>query len=136
MAERSLLFDNTAKRPAKTDSNASGVDLDDAVPPRRKQEKRERAFIRAESRHLTCAFEVADGDEKRVTKFVNPFSKSVILTASRVTEEGMIPRKAAENTEFPSTRTPAFRHLGLWPSECDSRPELVIQPRTIKGRRG
>jgi hypothetical protein len=36
--------------------------------------------------------------------------------------------KATDNTEFSTGRTSDFRHLGLWPSECDSECELVIQP--------
>ena len=55
-------------------------------------------------------------------------SESVILGESRVTEEVTIPRRAAENSEFRSRRTSDFRHLGLWPLECDSTSELVIQP--------
>jgi hypothetical protein len=35
----------------------------------------------------------------------------------------------AENTEVSSGRPSDFRHLGLWPSECDSTCELVIQPK-------
>jgi hypothetical protein len=45
-----------------------------------------------------------------------------------VTEKVTIPQKGAENVEFWSRRTSDFRHLGLWPSECDSTSELVIQP--------
>ena len=45
-----------------------------------------------------------------------------------VTEKVTIPQKATENAEFWSKRTSDFRHLGLWPSECDSTSELVIQP--------
>jgi hypothetical protein len=55
-------------------------------------------------------------------------SESVILGESRVTDEVTIPHSTAENTEFQSRRTSDFRHLGLWPSECDSTSELVIQP--------
>ena len=62
--------------------------------------------------------------------------ESVILGESRVTGEVTIPQKAAENTEVSSRRTSNFRHLDLWPSECDSTSELVIQPRTVKRRRG
>jgi hypothetical protein len=55
-------------------------------------------------------------------------SESVILGESRVTDEVTIPHSTAENTAFQSRRTSDFRHLGLWPSECDSTSELVIQP--------
>ena len=55
-------------------------------------------------------------------------SESVILGELRVTEEVTIPQKGTENAEFWSRRTSDFRHLGLWPSECDSTSELVIQP--------
>jgi hypothetical protein len=55
-------------------------------------------------------------------------SESVILRESMVTEKVTIPQKATENAEFRSRRTSDFRHLGLWPSECDSTSELVIQP--------
>jgi hypothetical protein len=37
------------------------------------------------------------------------------------------PDKAIENAVFVSRRTSDFRHLGLWPFECDSTCELVIQ---------
>jgi type IV pilus assembly protein PilA len=50
-----------------------------------------------------------------------------------VTEKVTIPRKGAENVEFWSRRTSDFRHLGLWPSECDSTSELVIQPNQSNG---
>jgi hypothetical protein len=55
-------------------------------------------------------------------------SESVILGESRVTEKVTAPQKATENTEVSSRRTSNFRHLILWPSECDSTNELVIQP--------
>ena len=55
-------------------------------------------------------------------------SESVILGESRVTDEVTILRSTAENNEFSSRRTSNFRHLGLWPLECDSTSELVIQP--------
>jgi hypothetical protein len=55
-------------------------------------------------------------------------SESVILGELRVTEEVTIPHKATENTEVWSRGTSDFRHLGLWPLECDSTSELVIQP--------
>ena len=54
--------------------------------------------------------------------------ESVILEESRVTEAVTASQKGAENTEVSSRRTSNFRHLALWPSECDSRNELVIQP--------
>jgi hypothetical protein len=54
--------------------------------------------------------------------------ESVILRESMVTEKVTIPQRATENAEFRSRRTSDFRHLGLWPSECDSTSELVIQP--------
>src|SRR6267378_4504412 len=50
-----------------------------------------------------------------------------------VTEKVTIPQKGAENVEFWSRRTSDFRHLGLWPSECDSTSELVIQPNQSNG---
>jgi len=65
-----------------------------------------------------------------------PISESVILEESRATEKVTAPQKVAENTEVSPRRTSNFRHLGLWPSECDSTSELVIQPKTVKRRRG
>src|SRR6202047_3287085 len=59
--------------------------------------------------------------------------ESVILGELGVTQEVTIPQKAAENAEFRSRRTSDFRHLGLWPSECDSTSELVIQPKQSNG---
>jgi len=55
-------------------------------------------------------------------------SESVILGGSGLTEEVTIPQQGTENVEFRTRRTSDFRHLGLWPSECDSTCELVIQP--------
>ena len=55
-------------------------------------------------------------------------SESVILGESGLTEEVTIREKGTENVEFRTRRTSDFRHLGLWPSECDSTCELVIQP--------
>jgi hypothetical protein len=55
-------------------------------------------------------------------------SQSVILGGLRAAEEVTIPQKAAENAAFASRRTSDFRHLGIWPLECDSTSELVIQP--------
>jgi hypothetical protein len=69
-----------------------------------------------------------DGDEGRLAKFVNLGPESVILEESRVTEAVTASQKGAENTEVSSRRTSNFRHLVLWPSECDSTNELVIQP--------
>ncbi len=40
---------------------------------------------------------------------------------------------AAENARFMPGRTSDFRHLGLWPLECDSTGELVIQPNQSNG---
>jgi len=56
-------------------------------------------------------------------------SESVILGELRVSEEMTIPENAVEKAEFASKGTSDFRHLGLWPSECDSTSELVIQPK-------
>jgi hypothetical protein len=64
----------------------------------------------------------------RLAKFVTLVSESVILEQARVDEVVTILQKAAENTKVSSRRTSDFRHLGLWPSECDSKRELVIQP--------
>jgi hypothetical protein len=55
-------------------------------------------------------------------------AESVILDEMSVTEKVTILQKATENTEVLSGRTSDFRHLGLWPLECDSTCELVIQP--------
>ena len=55
-------------------------------------------------------------------------SESVILGGLRVTEEVTMLQKPTENTEVSSRRPSDFRHLGLWPLECDSTCELVIQP--------
>ena len=63
-------------------------------------------------------------------------SESVILEELKVMQEVTILRGVTENTEVWSRRTSDFRHLGLWPSECDSTSELVIQPNTVKRRRG
>ena len=55
-------------------------------------------------------------------------SESVILGMLSGPEEVTNLQKGAENTEVWSERTSDFRHLGLWPLECDSTGELVIQP--------
>src|ERR1700730_14690866 len=97
------------------------------VEGRLTQEKQKPAFPKWELRHLTGGLR-CNGDAGRLAKFVNLVSENVILGESRVTEEVTIPRRAAENTEFRSRRTSDFRHLGLWPLECDSTSELVIHP--------
>src|SRR5216683_4392376 len=51
---------------------------------------------------------------------------------SWVMAEVTIPQNRTENAGFASRGTSNFRHLGLWPSECDSTSELVIQPKTLK----
>jgi hypothetical protein len=98
------------------------------VEGRLTQEKQKPAFPKWELRHLTGGlnrrWETQD-DWQNLSIWV---SESVILGESRVTEEVTIPRRAAENSEFRSRRTSDFRHLGLWPLECDSTSELVIQP--------
>ena len=55
-------------------------------------------------------------------------SESVILGGSRATGKVTVPHKVAENAGFAPKGASDFRHLGLWPLECDSRCELVIQP--------
>jgi hypothetical protein len=92
------------------------------------QEKQKRAFPEWGLRHLTGGLRGGTrmgGDWQNLSIRV---SESVILGESRVTDEVTIPHSTAENTEFWSRRTSDFRHLGLWPSECDSTSELVIQP--------
>jgi len=64
----------------------------------------------------------------RLAKFVILVAESVILEQTRSAEVVTILQKAAENTKVSSRRTSDFGHLGLWPSECDSKRELVIQP--------
>jgi hypothetical protein len=49
-----------------------------------------------------------------------------------VTEEVVIPQKAAENTGVSCRRTSHFRHLGLWFSEYDNTSEFVIQLSTVQ----
>src|SRR5208337_1999698 len=51
----------------------------------------------------------------------------------RVTGKVPIAYLAAENAQFMPGRTSDFRHLGLWPLECDSTGELVIQPNQSNG---
>jgi hypothetical protein len=63
-------------------------------------------------------------------------SESVILGGSRVTDEVTILRSTAENTEFLSRRTSDFRHLGLWPLECDSYKRVGHPTKPVKRRRG
>jgi hypothetical protein len=59
--------------------------------------------------------------------------ESVILAEQGVTGQVTVLRWATENTDFPSRRPSDFRHLGLWPPECDSTCELVIQPKQSNG---
>jgi len=40
-----------------------------------------------------------------------------------------IRENVVENAEFARKGTSDLRHLGLWPLECDSTSELVIQPK-------
>jgi hypothetical protein len=51
-------------------------------------------------------------------------SESVILGELNVVKEVTILHHAIENTEFLSKRTSDFRHLGLWPFECDSNKRV------------
>jgi hypothetical protein len=60
-------------------------------------------------------------------------SKSVILDGRKLWAEVTIPPKAAENARVLPGRTSDFGHLGLWPIECDSTCELVIQPKQSNG---
>jgi hypothetical protein len=59
--------------------------------------------------------------------------ESVILAEQGAKGQVTVLRWAAENTDFPSRRPSDFRHLGLWPPECDSTCELVIQPKQSNG---
>jgi hypothetical protein len=63
-------------------------------------------------------------------------SESVILGETRVAQQVTILQEVTENAQSVFGRTSDFRHLGLWPLECDSTCELVIQPRVQKRRRG
>lgn len=59
--------------------------------------------------------------------------ESVILAEQGAMGQVTVLRRATENTDFPSRRPSDFRHLGLWPPECDSTCELVIQPKQSNG---
>ena len=59
-------------------------------------------------------------------------AESVILAVSGESEEVTFRQESTENAGSGSRRTSDFRHLGLWPSECDSTCELVIQPKSLK----
>jgi hypothetical protein len=63
-----------------------------------------------------------------MAKFVKPGPESVILTRQKAANLVTSTLKSAENTWLVSERTADFSHLGLWPLECDSTCELVIQP--------
>ncbi len=95
---------------------------------RRPQEKRRRAFPEWQLRPPAggSKVKVERGDCQNLSIWV---SESVILGELRVSEEMTIPENAVEKAEFASKGTSDFRHLGLWPSECDSTSELVIQPK-------
>jgi hypothetical protein len=60
-------------------------------------------------------------------------TESVILGESQARDKVTAPRKVTENTEFGSRRTCDLGHLYIWPLECDSRSELVIQPNYSNG---
>lgn len=60
-------------------------------------------------------------------------TESVILGEFEGRDKVTTPRKAAENTEFCSRTTHDLGHLYVWPLECDSRCELVIQPNYSNG---
>ena len=95
---------------------------------RRPQEKRRPAFPEWQLRPPAggSKVKVERGDCQNLSIWA---SESVILGESRVSEEMTIPENAVEKAEFASKGTSDFRHLGLWPSECDSTSELVIQPK-------
>jgi hypothetical protein len=44
-----------------------------------------------------------------------------------VNQKVTIPQKLIENTQFCTKRTSDLGHYSLWPQECDSTGELVIQ---------
>ena len=100
------------------------------------QDKLRRAFPEGELRRLTGGLTGKMDTRVDWQNLSIWVSESVILEELRVTEEVTIPQYATENTEFSSRRTSDFRHLGLWPLECDSTSELVIQPKPVKRRRG
>jgi hypothetical protein len=63
-------------------------------------------------------------------------TESGILELSRTFEKVTSLHDATENRQLSSGRTSDLGHLGPWHSECDSTCELVIQPNTVKRRRG
>jgi hypothetical protein len=63
-----------------------------------------------------------------MAKFVKLSPESVIVTTQKDATLVTSTLKSAENTWLVSKRTADFSHLGLWPLECDSTSELVIQP--------
>jgi hypothetical protein len=60
-------------------------------------------------------------------------TESVILGELQGRDTVTTPREGTENTEFSSRRTHDLGHLHIWPLECDSRYELVIQPNYSNG---
>ena len=78
-------------------------------------------------------FEVVDRDAGRCQNMSVRVSKSVILDGLKLAAEVTIPPKAGENARVLPGRTSDFGHLGLWPIECDSTCELVIQPKQSNG---
>jgi hypothetical protein len=95
---------------------------------RRKKGARERSQ-KWESAASDGRFERIDGDGDGCQIMSDWVSKSVILEEPRLIAEVTIPPKAIENAGLLSERTSNFGHLGLWPPECDSTGELVIQPK-------
>jgi hypothetical protein len=78
-------------------------------------------------------FDGVDRDAGRWQNMSIRVPKSVILDALRLVAEVTILPKAAENARVLPGRTSDFGHLGLWPTECDSTCELVIQPKQSNG---
>jgi len=78
-------------------------------------------------------FEGESGGRSKWQNMSGWVSKNCHMRRKRTVPEVTIPRKGAENAELVSGRTSDFRHLGLWPSECHSTGELVIQPNQLNG---
>src|SRR5271154_2892292 len=100
------------------------------------QDQREAAFLRLGLRRQMDSLRVKMEMQTDWQNLSKGLSESVILAESGVTAEVTISQDAAENTEVWSRTTSDFRHLGLWPSECDSTCELVIQPNQSNGEKG
>ena len=99
----------------------------------RTQEAFEISFPEWELRLLTGGLKARVETMADWQKLSMGLPESVILAEQGAMGQVTVLRRPTENTDFPSRRPSDFRHLGLWPPECDSTCELVIQPKQSNG---